>query len=230
MPGAPENSLWVRNLAAGMQVSAVGTTPVDLNREDCLLSPAEREGMAWAVSIGIRLSPSVLEGVSDRPTLLYKWHYQQANNYLDRTAFQLAQHILGRGYRALPVPASQMVDWTAERGHLSHRAVAELAGLGWRGRNNLLVHPEFGSRIRLATVLTDLPLDGPSAPLENRCGDCRRCVEACPAGALGESYQQYRLDACRGLLTRFSRERGIGVRICGICVKACPGQGTGRDS
>jgi len=228
MPDARENSLWIRGLAMGMHVSVAATTPVDLNRSDCLVSPAEREGMDWAVCIGIRLSPSVLEGVEDRPTLLYKWHYQQANIHLDRTAFLLAQHILQRGFRALPVPASQMVDWAAERGHLSHRAVAALAGLGWRGRNNLLVHPEFGSRLRLATVLTDMPLEGPAAPSENRCGACRRCVEACPSQALGDTWQAYRLDACLGLLNRFSKERGIGVRICGICVKACSGKGIGR--
>ena len=51
-----------------------------------------------------------------------------------------------------------MVDWQGQRGHISHKHIAVAAGLGWIGRNNLLVHPRHGGRLRLNTVLTDMEL------------------------------------------------------------------------
>jgi len=121
----------------------------------------------------------------------------------------------------LPIPASQVVDWKEQRAHLSHRAVAVSAGLGWRGKNNLLVDPDFGSRVRLVTVLTDMPLRDDS-PLTDGCGTCKRCVNACPAGALGNTPEEYRLDLCYEQLKIFSKLPGIGHNICGVCVRACP--------
>ncbi len=186
-----------------------------------LLSAAETDGLCRAVSIAVPLSPAVLSGIFDRPTLLYKWHYQQANNLLDRIAFRMAAKLTALGRRALPIPASQMVDWSANRGHLSHRMIAERAGLGWRGRSNLTVTRRFGSAVRFATVLIDVPLE-PGIPGDFGCGSCDLCIRACPAGALGPEPRDYRLDLCHAKLTEFSRERGIGVHICGVCVRSCP--------
>ena len=57
------------------------------------------------------------------------------------------------------MPASQIVDWEKQTAHLSHKKIGELAGIGFIGRNNLLVNPEIGSRFRLATILTNMPLE-----------------------------------------------------------------------
>lgn len=179
--------------------------------------------MSYGVVLGVPLSPAVLDGIEDRPTLLYKWHYRQANNLLDKIAFQLCGKIIEMNYRALPIPASQLIDWEKHLGAVSHRTVGESAGLGWRGRNNLLVHPEYGARIRLVTVLTDLPLETDS-PIENGCGNCRACIQICPAQALGETAREYNLEKCHAKLTEFSKIKGIGVHICGLCVKVCQGQ------
>ena len=62
------------------------------------------------------------------------------------------------GYQAIPIAASQIVDWKTQKAYLSHKHVARAAGLGWIGRNNLLVNEQFGSRIRLVTILTEIPL------------------------------------------------------------------------
>jgi epoxyqueuosine reductase QueG len=211
----------LREIALREGAVLFGTAEVGSHRGRFLLSDAEAGGLDFAVSVAVALSRAVLAGNVDRPTLLYKWHYQQANNLLDRIAFRLAHALQEAGHRALPVPASQLVDWEAHRGHVSHRAVAEAAGLGWRGRNNLIVTPRYGAGVRFATVLTDLPLPA-SPPAAFGCGACRACVDACPASALGESAADYRLDRCVETLTGFSRQRGIGVHICGVCVRTCP--------
>jgi epoxyqueuosine reductase QueG len=178
--------------------------------------------MRFGISLGVVLSRAVLDGIQDRPTLLYKWHYRQANNLLDKIAYGVTIQIIEKGFRAIPIPASQVVDWGKQMGHVSHRLVGEAAGLGWRGRNNLLVNEQYGAQFRLVTVLTDLPLV-PDKPIQQNCGSCYRCVDVCPAGALGENSNDYDLEKCYDCLTGFSKLRGIGMHICGICVRACYG-------
>jgi epoxyqueuosine reductase QueG len=176
-------------------------------------------GLDRALSMGVRLSEAIIDGIVDRPTLIYKHHYKAVNYALDQIALQVSSGLRRAGWRALPIPASQLVDWDAHRGHLSHRLVAWEAGLGWIGRSSLLVNLTHGARIRLVTVLTDAPLLT-DTPAEGDCGSCRRCMEACPAGAISE--RGYDLRACLAKLDEFASMRGIGVHICGVCVKACP--------
>jgi epoxyqueuosine reductase QueG len=228
MSDPAKNTARFRKWAECEGASLFGTAEISGLKSRFLLSESEIAGLDHAVSIGIRLSRAVLEGVHDKPTLLYKWHYQQANQFLDKLAFRLARLIEDDGGLAIPVPASQVVDWQAKKGHVSHRFIGEAAGLGWRGRNNLLVHPKMGSQIRLVTVLTNIPLLS-AAPLQNGCGECAKCVGVCPAGALGETAGDYDLQKCHDLLERFSKERGIGVHICGLCVKACDGVRDGKS-
>jgi epoxyqueuosine reductase QueG len=219
-----------------------------------------------AVSIGYRLSRSVLETLVDGPNQLYYFHYQRVNLLLDSVALQVAGVLQLAGFDALPVPASQVMDWKNMTGLISHRYVAVKAGLAWRGRNNLAVSPLYGSQVRYATILTDAPLaeidiSGPSvnAPARSNgtlprcrgtakslsfadaspaiaglllwktaslsgCGDCRACINACPAGAIGETPADFRIDLCIAKLKSFRKERKISQMICGMCVKTCPGK------
>ena len=124
----------------------------------------------------------------------------------------------------MPIPASQLVDWKNQRGHLSHKHVARAAGLGWIGRNNLLVNEKFGSRVRLATILTDLPLVIDSPSLRN-CGSCQACLSVCPAGAISDQQEDFNHLRCYEQLRTFAKTLHISHNICGICVKACQGQG-----
>jgi epoxyqueuosine reductase QueG len=98
--------------------------------------------------------------------------------------------------------------------------IALRAGIGWIGRNNLLVHPEYGSKIRLATVLTDMPLES-GKPVEKDCGDCKKCVEICPVSAISETYKEWNKQACLEKLKYFAKAHNVGQYICGLCVKVC---------
>ncbi len=186
-------------------------------------------GLDNAVVIGIRLSGPVLETVKTAPTWTYYHHYRMVNFALDQAALFIAGECRRNGYRALPIPASQILDWNRLRGHLSHREMAERAGMGWRGRNNLLVNGDFGAQVRLATILTGMPLPvrGISGGPEG-CGECRSCISVCPVGAIGEGPEEFGLDRCAAQLRRFSKSEKLNTMICGLCVKVCNG-GSGAE-
>jgi len=217
----------LRSLAWEQGVDLFGvaaTAPVMAELHSDLTPVASR--LPYAVSLAKRLSDAVLESLVDHPTLLYLSHYRQVNWLLDRAALRLTDAIQAQGYAAVPIPASQVVDWQAWRGHVCHRSVAYYAGLGWFGRNNLLVNPRFGSRIRLVTLLTNLPLPVGS-PLEGDCGGCRACVSVCPAGAIGESAREFQRSRCAEQLQQFAQQFRLGQRICGLCLRACRGRESG---
>ena len=182
--------------------------------------------LRWAISIVMPLSHAIIETIDEAPTKLYKHHYRQVNSLLDQLALQLSLALQEDGMQTLPIPASQIIDWSVPRGDIDHRRVAQQAGLGWIGRHGLLVTPEYGARQRLVTVLCDEEPELPQSLLTTRelpedgCGKCRACVGKCPGKAIGDSPEQLKVKACHEVCADFSK-RLVGVRICGICIKQC---------
>jgi epoxyqueuosine reductase len=199
-----------------------GIADITEARQEFYLPDSLKALFPSAIVLAKRVLASVLEEIKDRPTQLYFHHYRQLNNELDRMALRIASYIENSGYRALPIPASQIIDWKNQKAHLSHKKIGQLAGLGWIGRNNLLINPSLGARFRLVTVLTDLPLS-PNAPVQGTCGSCFRCVNVCPAQAIHQSAADFDHLACFRKLDEFRRQGLVGQHICGVCVKACSG-------
>ncbi len=222
-PSLQENRTILEQLRRQCSLDLLGVADVRRKGEELSGLPVNvRDSLPLAVVIALRVSRAVLSTLEDGPNLLYFHHYRQINAQLDHAATKISAEIERRGCSALPIPASQIVDWEKMTGQVSHKAMARLAGLGWQGRNNLLVTPQLGSQVRLATILTDFPLT-PDHPLEADCGSCRRCVAVCPARAIGETPAAFDLPACYEKLNEFRKTRHIQQHICGVCVKACPG-------
>jgi epoxyqueuosine reductase QueG len=177
-------------------------------------------GYSRVVSVGAVLSSGILDTIEDSPTKIYAYHYRTVNTFLDQTATRVVSYIERAGFKSLHVPASQIVDWENLTGRISHKEIARLAGLGFIGRNNLLVTRRFGAAVRLVSILTDMPLIEGS-PVDGDCGECRECIAVCPAGAIGETAKDFDLERCKEKLRRFKKY--VGHHICGVCVRACKG-------
>jgi len=233
---------WGGDLAGIAEVTPL--KPLKLDPPD-LLDP-----FCSAVSIAVHIPIAVFGEIKDGPTMIYDHAYQIANRTLDDIAFKTAKYLENDGFYSLPIPSSQLTDEKSWYGAISHKAVARMAGLGWQGKNLLLITPEYGSSVRLITILTQAPL-ATDSPIKNRCGKCNKCVESCPAGAIKgintKDHYKTRNEAmffekCVSQLKKHSgmlesyplkdtaskHKHRYHKMLCGLCIKACPFSNKGR--
>lgn len=238
----------LREIAAGEGMFALGVADLeDAAVREVIVS----QGGEWltsfsrAVSLAYRLQDGIVDrlpdGHRDPSTVrFYDEHvYRAVNRRLEAAGMKVAEFLGGAGHGALVIPSSLYVEENRLAGHLPHKMAANLAGLGWIGKNALLVTRKAGPRVRLITVLTDAPLrsgtieagestSGRTGPGKDYCGTCERCVEVCPAGAVvGHSFavgedvaQRVDVAACRDYRTAGKKE--LGGLGCGLCVAVCP--------
>jgi epoxyqueuosine reductase len=134
------------------------------------------------------------------------------------------------GYRYSRIPSTTRIDELPVPGEeLPQKTLATLSGLGWIGKSSLLIAPDYGSRLRLGTLLTDMPLEIGIPIIQSKCGDCTACVDVCPAHAIrGNRWAQATprselLDVARCYNHLWSIKATLGRRhLCGLCLKVCP--------
>lgn len=227
-----------RNLAKELKTftgklgaSLVGIADLELLKGIAVIPWDLLESYTRGISIAVRLSNGIVNMISHTdPTELYAYHYRVLNSFLDHLALRVTNYIQEKGYLALPIPASQVLDREKMMGSISHRAVARAAGLGWYGKNMLLITPQLGPRIRLVTVLTNLDLL-PDDPIPNQCGACSICLRVCPVNAIKGIYFEdypkkvedvFDVYKCAPRLAFFQRQERYGSEVCGLCMKVCP--------
>jgi epoxyqueuosine reductase QueG len=137
-----------------------------------------------------------------------------------------------RGYRTLAIPPDsdrKKETFVSKLYSLfNHKMAATSAGLGWIGKNGLLISPDFGPRLSLVTVLTDAPFE-PDEPIEHSlCGSCSLCATYCPSKAItGAEWSRsfpfvelVRFDVCRS--HKKTKRATDGKPNCGLCINICP--------
>jgi Uncharacterized Fe-S protein len=179
--------------------------------------PACQTVVALAYPLPYTLPPKEGEGVIARSAVGEDYHC-----FLDDKINALSQCMLNKNW-----PGS--FRWQVDTGPLVERAFAVRAGLGWIGRNQHLIIPGYGSFVALALLLLDQGIDPDHCiPIQNQCGACQRCVEACPAQIIGKD--PFAAKHCVSYLTQskevlnFEERRRLGLRIfgCDTCQEVCP--------
>jgi len=184
------------------------------------------EGARSALVVGLRYAP-LAGGAEPPPGDLWPRvaRYARGDDYHDLMRERL-RGVAGEVERRWPGTGTRVAVDTAP---VLERDLAARAGLGAIGKNTNLIHPEAGSWFLIAELLTTLDL-APDQPVADLCGECSRCLEACPTGALPEPW---RLDARRCISYWTIEHRGeiapairpqIADRVfgCDICQEVCP--------
>ncbi|MBN1222514.1 MAG: epoxyqueuosine reductase [Candidatus Aminicenantes bacterium] len=211
------------------------------------LTDSQGNSLSRAFSFAVPMNPKIMAGIKKGPNRRYAHEYTRVNRKIDSVSEALASYLGNSGFFAKAIPASERTDLLNIRGDFPHKTAATLAGLGWIGRNCQLITKKRGPWVRLGTVFTNFPgshggnavgsSSGGTAvgsvfgkPVtKSFCGKCRKCVDACPAGALvGNSWRpgiprEQLLDVWRCDLWKkenyFEYNHGHN---CGICAAVCP--------
>lgn len=198
------------------------------------INPNVRDNFPFAIILGVGLNPKIISGIGEGPTKAYVEECQRADILLNTLGQAIDQFLRQKGHKAQPRTTTGVEYPDTLTTRLPHKTVATRAGLGWVGKNALLVTSEFGSAIRLGSILTNAEL-AVGTPIDtSRCKDCTACVDICPAQALSGKHwhvgveRDFLVDAfaCRetahGLLTMRTGGEITGRTFCGLCIVACP--------
>ena len=119
----------------------------------------------FGIAFGKRLNDRIVDGIKKGPTLAYYSHYRQINEELAFKSERISKDLKTVGIETVciePTVTTRMLDtiYASDlRTRLSHKMIATRAGLGWIGKSDLFISKEFGPRLRLASILTNAPLD-----------------------------------------------------------------------
>ncbi len=185
------------------------------------------------ISLGIAYPESIIDCINVRHNgtfdkdqwNVYAREYQNLNRLLYDISRDIAIHFGG-----IPIPATlegfaNEVNHVEEYyGHtISHRVGAEQAGLGWRGKNEMIVNKQYSCALRFASIITTLPLIQ-GTKIESLCGECIACLEACPFLKKKANLKNYR-ENCR----RYINALNLEDEVCGKCILACYRQSIFKD-
>ncbi len=187
--------------------------------------------MQMGISVAVPVPKNIVKDLQTAPTKEYYDAYYTLNAMLDNIVSCGAEFLRENGYQAYAnttKAVKQDDNWCTP---LPHKTVATRAGLGWIGKNCLLVTKEYGSAVRLSSLLTDAPLPAGTPINESQCRGCTLCVRNCPARALTGALwntatrreELLHKEACKEMqIKRMKEATGIETDLCGLCFAVCP--------
>ena len=218
------NSEIIKQFALDQGADLVGIAPV-ARFDEAPLGHMPEDILAGAASV-IVCALRMAEGLMTAPATAYHNSMQIVHLELDALAHKIALFLEKEWGKAVPVPSDDPYRYWDEnnsygRGDLSHRHAGQAAGLGRLGKNSLLISPQYGNRIHLVSVITDMVLAPDSILDWEPCPKkCSLCLKACPVKALAGN-KTVTQALCRTIV--FERlPKGQEIESCRRCRLVCP--------
>ena len=187
--------------------------------------------LTTGVSVAVPVPKEIVWDLQTAPTLAYYEAYHSLNAQLNQIVSAGVALLQERGFHAVANTTDTVKTDENWRSPLPHKTVAVYAGLGWIGKNCLLITERYGGAVRLSSLLTDAPLPFDAPVEKSRCGGCSACVERCPAKAFTgatwtpgiEREKLFDWKRCYPeQLRRMKQATGIETDLCGLCFAVCP--------
>jgi epoxyqueuosine reductase len=241
-------SIELKRRALGLGFDAVGIAPLEVNPHAAALDRWLEAGYAGTMAYlhrqaAKRTDPRLIMPEARSAVVTLTNYFHSPVSPPETGSARVAQYAWSTDYHRIIAPRleqlaaaiAELIPGSQSRtfvdaGPVPERDLAQRAGLGWIGKNTMLIDPAIGSFTFIGTVLTDAALE-PDAPFAaDRCGTCRACLDACPTAAFPEAHV---LDArrCISYLTIERRGDFSGVEReqvgewlfgCDICQDVCP--------
>lgn len=242
-----QHSEWIKAQAKELGFSFCGISKAffleeEAGRLEAWLQQGRNGQMAYMANhFDKRLDPTLLvPGAKSVVSLLY--NYFPTEDLAQEDSYKIAKYAYGEDYHfVIKYKLKELMKYIhatigevegrvfVDSAPVMERSWAQKSGLGWMGKNTLLINKGHGSFFFLAELIIDLPL-APDGPVQDYCGTCTRCIDACPTNALTDPYQ---LDAskCISYLTielkeaipkEFEGQMEDWVFGCDICQDVCP--------
>jgi len=241
-------SQWIKSRAESLGFAACGIAEAthlekdDVRLNHWLLHGYHGEMEYMARNREKRTDPrNLLPGA--RSVLLFLMNYYPAENPSAENNYKIAKYAYGKDYHlVIRGKLNQLIteiktfagDFQSraftDSAPFLERAWAEKAGLGWIGKNTCLIHPKLGSFVFIGEIITDLELEYDDHQINDLCGGCNRCIEACPTGAIlaprlldaGKCISYLTIEY-RGELPREEKDNFKDwIFGCDICQDVCP--------
>ena len=244
-----EDSINRYGIELGFDIVGITTAEPFLRDEEAAIERVRQglmDGLPWYTEERVRRSThpeGLLEGARSIISLAVSYLTGEPENGGESPKGKIARYAWGHDYHnVLKARLREFVDGLSERvgrpvkarifvddGPMNDRAAAERAGVGWFGKNTNILTPSHGSWVLLGQVITDLELQ-PDTPLAKTCGNCVRCIDDCPTGAIVAPYVidnrrciSFLTIELRGPIPRELRPLvGDWVFGCDICQDVCP--------
>ncbi len=184
------------------------------------LSVEENRGFSYAILLVKVLPKEYIDKLNHEKETDHTFFLSyEIFNKTDELADELATIIQEKGYKAISQSENAIdlrgeYDEKTKSSILPHKKIATMSGLGWIGKNNLLVTEKYGAAISMCSVLTDMPLNAVKSEIvSSRCGECNLCVKVCPVQAIhGKKWE-----------AGISRDDIVDVYKCITCLKCLAG-------
>lgn len=192
-----------------------------------------KKGLNTGVVFYITYPKEIIRNMQNAPTKDYVEELVSLNSRLDALGMKCEEYLIGLGFDAYAQTKKRLGTDFGEFNsfELPHKTIATRAGLGWIGKSALFTTKDYGSALRLSSVLTNAPLDTGKPITKSKCGKCMECRDACLGGAISGIEWNSKLKRndfyddkkCEKYALKVSEENlGKADTVCGKCIFACP--------